>query len=157
MFKSRRGEVSVDLNAEETDLLRNLIADYEQLLDADHDANDPVRRRLFPDASLDDHEANEKFIELTRDSLDEHKRETIKIAIGSLGPQGEWQGWVSEDERDAWLCLLADLRLAIGVRIGVTDEMMERDADPRDPQQWPLAVLHYLGALQGSLVDAVMR
>ena len=29
--------------------------------------------------------------------------------------------------------------------------------DPHNPDDWPLAVLHYLGALQESLVDALTR
>lgn len=157
MFRCKRGEITVLLTDEETDLLRNIIADYEQLLDDHSSANDPVLRRLYPDASLDDHSVNETFADLTRDSLEDHKREAIKVAIGSLGPQGSWEGWVSEEETDAWLTLLADLRLAIGVRIGVTEEMMERYADPRDPDQWPLAVLHYLGELQASLLEAVIK
>jgi hypothetical protein len=157
MFRSRRGEVTVQLTLDETELLRNLISEYEQLLSAEADPNDLVTRRLFPDASLDDDAVNLKFQELTRESLEEHKRETIKIANSSLGSHGEWEGWVSEDETDAWLVLLADLRLAIGVRIAVTEEMMDREADPRDPKQWSLAVLQYLGALQDSLLTAVTR
>ena len=157
MFRSKRGEVTVGLTADETELLRNLIAEYEEVLDKHVDVKDPVVRRLFPDASLDDAAVNDKFQELTRDSLEEHKRETIKMAKASLGDHGEWEGWVSDEEAEAWLVLLTDLRLAIGVRIGVTEEMMDREADPRDPKQWSLAVLQYLGGLQESLLSAVSR
>jgi hypothetical protein len=39
--------------------------------------------------------------------------------------------------------------------MGVTDETFDAFPDPSDPAQWPLAVLHYLGSLQESLVAAL--
>ena len=36
-----------------------------------------------------------------------------------------------------------------------TDETFDTFPNPSDPTQWPLAVLHYLGSLQESLVAAL--
>jgi len=55
---------------------------------------------------------------------------------------------LTDDEQEAWLVALTDLRLAMGVRLGVTDETFDAFPNPNDPAQWPLAVLHYLGSLQ---------
>jgi hypothetical protein len=82
------------------------------------------------------------------------KKKNASIALQSLSESGRWHGVLSDEEREAWLVLLTDLRLVIGERQGVTDEVMERMPDPNDPDEWPLAVLHYLGALQESLVRA---
>lgn len=156
MFRRRRGEISVAVGKEEADLLRRLIAEYRTLLDAAGEPGDPIYARLFPSASLDDPDLDRQYRELASDSLDQHKRNTVEIATRSLGESGGWRSTLAEEEREAWLVLLADLRLAIGVRLAVTEETMGMPADPSDPEQWPLAVLHYLGALQESLVQACM-
>jgi len=62
---------------------------------------------------------------------------------------------LTDEEQEAWLVLLTDLRLAMGVRLGVTEETFNTFPNPNDPAQWPLAVLHYLGSLQESLVNAI--
>ena len=158
MFRRRplgRGEVTVSLSNEETDLLRRLIMEYIELLDSAPDPTDAGRNRLFPAASHDDEEVARQFKNLVESDLDKLKRNNAQIARRSLGDLGGWRGTLTEEEKEAWLVLLTDLRLVIGARQDVTEEVMERLLDPNDPDQWPLAVLHYLGALQESLVRAV--
>jgi hypothetical protein len=148
-------EVSVSLSVEETDLLRRLISEYVELLDAAPDPDDPGRARLFPAASMDDEEVTRQFRQLTESDLDKLKKKNAVIVRESLGDIGQWRAILTEEQKEAWLTLLTDLRLVIGSRQGVTEEDMERLLDPNDPEQWPMAVLHYLGALQESLVRAV--
>lgn len=152
VFRTRRGEITVSLSGREADLLRGLVREYLQVLESDDD--DKVMRRLFPDASLDDDEVRTKYLELTRESLAGHKRAAAERALLSLGGAGPWKSALSEDERDAWLVLLTELRLVIGTRLDVTEETMSKEPDPNDPEQWPLAVMHYLGWLQETLVEA---
>lgn len=152
MFRRRRGEVRVSLNPEEADLLRRLVREYLDLLDSESEHDDPVQARLFPAASLDDPEVDREFRTLSYPDLEEHKRRTAAVALESLGEAGPVRRGLTDEEREDWLVLLTDLRLALGVRLGVTEETWEAPIDPRDPAQWPLAVLHYLGALQDSLV-----
>lgn len=154
MFRRRRGSIRANLSADEADLLRRVIGEYLEILDAEPEPADPVRARLFPTSSFDDPELDRQYRELAHDDLDRHKRETARIALASLGDSGPWREALNEEQRDAWLVLLTDLRLALGVRLGVTEETLEVPLDPSDPGQWPLAVLHYLGALQESLVEA---
>jgi hypothetical protein len=145
--------VRVSLSAEEEGLLRQLIGEYLELLDTEPEPGDAVRARLFPSASLDDPELEAKFRELAGDDLDRHKRETAKRVLESL--DADEPSPLTDDELEAWLVLLTDLRLALGVRLGVTEETFEAIPNPNDPTQWPLAVLHYLGSLQESLVAAL--
>jgi alkanesulfonate monooxygenase SsuD/methylene tetrahydromethanopterin reductase-like flavin-dependent oxidoreductase (luciferase family) len=149
------GEVSVSFSAEETDLLRRLLSEYMELLESTPDPEDAGRARLFPAASLDDEDVARQFKELAESDLDKLKKNNVTIARDSLGDIGAWRGTLTEEQKEAWLVLLTDLRLVIGSREGVTEEVMERSLDPNDPAQWPLAVLHYLGALQESLVRAI--
>lgn len=151
----RRGShdrVSVSIRAEEADIIRRLITEYVELLG---NPDPPVRTRLYPAASLDDPEVEASFRDLSENDLARHKRATAAVALESLGEAGPWKRALDPDQQEAWLMLLTDLRLVIGTRQGVTEEMMERIPDPRAPDEWPLAVLHYLGALQESLVAAV--
>ncbi|MGH2719840.1 MAG: DUF2017 family protein, partial [Actinomycetota bacterium] len=109
--------------------------------------------RLFPSASLEDPALADDFRELSGSDLDIHKRSTAKIALHSLGTDRREP--LGEEQLEAWLVLLTDLRLAIGVGLGVTEETMEQLPNPNDPAQWPMAVMHYLASLQESLVQAL--
>lgn len=158
MFRYRRGRVTAAFGEEEADLLRRLIDDYRRLVEVGSPASeDPVLKRLFPSASLDDPEIEDQWRELAADDLAAHKNSTAATALESLSPQGEWDAELSDEQMQAWLVLLTDLRLVIGVRLGVTEETMSAPVDASDPEQWPMAVLHYLGAIQESLVVASGR
>ena len=153
MFRRRRGLVRLAVSDEEAELLRTTIREYVELLDAPATLVDPVMARLFPTASLDDPALEIAFRDLSASDLDAHKRATAQSALASL--DGDRKAPLTAEQQDAWLVLLTDLRLAIGVRLGVTEETFETYPNPNDPAQWPMAVLHYLGALQESLVQAL--
>lgn len=112
-------------------------------------------RRLFPAASLDDEEVASTFRDLTENDLTAAKRSNAEIALASLGESGGWKGPVTPEQQDAWLALLTDLRLTLGVREGVTEETMEMQLDPSNPEHHGLLLMHYLGALQEDLVRAI--
>jgi len=141
------------LSEEEGELLRGVVREYLELLDADRAPGDPVMARLFPSASLDDPTVAADFHDLSADDLDQHKRQTAKRVLDYLEPGDNRP--LTDEEQEAWLVLLTDLRLAMGVRLGVTEETFNTFPNPNDPAQWPLAVLHYLGSLQESLVNAI--
>ena len=61
------------------------------------------------------------------------------------------------DELDAWLRALTDLRLALGTRLDVTEEVYTQQIDPGDPQAYELSVFAYLSWLQEQAVEAAMR
>ncbi len=65
-----------------------------------------------------------------------------------------WTVDLTEDEAAAWLGALNDLRLALGVRLGITEDF-DGDVDPSDPNAPALNVLSYLGWLEENLVDAL--
>ena len=156
MFRRRRGHVRATLSDEEIQLLRGVVGEYLQLLDSEPPPGDPVRARLFPSASMDDPTVDHDYRELAASDLDAHKRATASTVLASLDTLAKDQrSELDDEEQQAWLVLLTDLRLAIGVRLGVTEETLEAPFEPNDPSQWPLAVMHYLGSLQESLVSAL--
>ena len=64
---------------------------------------------------------------------------------------------LTEADAQAWLRALNDVRLALGVRLGVTDDFDELPGqiDPGDPRATYVWVYHWLAYLQESLVDAL--
>jgi hypothetical protein len=61
---------------------------------------------------------------------------------------------LGQDEFEAWLVALNDLRLVLGTRLGVTEELYEEDIDLEDPGAAGLAVYLYLTSLQEQFVEA---
>lgn len=151
MFELSRGKIVVTFGRHEAELMRHTIDEYVHVLDSGTPL-DPVNRRLFPSAGAEDEEVARTYRDLTFTELDEHKRATVTTAMTCLGERGGCKVDLSLGQQEAWLMLLTDLRLAIGTRLGVTEEMMEREPNPE--QDWNLALLHYLGALQESLLHA---
>jgi len=150
VFRRRGRQIRVALSREDTELLQQVVREYLDLLDADREPGDPVIARLYPSASLDDPAVEAAYRELATSDLDQHKRETARRVLEYL-EAGERRPLTGE-EQEAWLVLLTDLRLAIGVGLGVTEETFQTVPNPHDPAQWRLAVLDYLGVLQDSLV-----
>lgn len=156
MFRRVRGQIRIALAPEEMELLKGLVREYLDLLDADPAPGDPVRARLFPSASLDDPAVDSEYRDLSMSDLDAHKRAAARTALVSLEDlSAHGRARLSDDEQQAWLVLLTDLRLVLGVHLGVSEESLDVAPDPADPAQWPLAVFGHLASLQDSLVVAL--
>jgi Domain of unknown function (DUF2017) len=123
-------------------------------------ASDPVLERLFPQAYLEpeDVDRDAEYRRLVRDELLEAKLANLDVVTttldrGTVSLRG-WTVELTEEEASAWLGALNDLRLALGVRLGITEDF-DGDIDPSDPQAPALNVLAYLGWLEENLVDAL--
>jgi hypothetical protein len=117
---------------------------------------DPVLARLLPDAYSDDPEASGEFRKYTEPALRSAKYEVAKQLLDTL-PEAGGRIQLSNDEALAWLKALNDVRLALGVRLGVTEEFEQEWAKlkPDDPQWTAYEVYAWLGAVQESLVQAL--
>lgn len=142
---------------------------------SDSPPEDPVLRRLLPNAYKDDDESAE-FRRYTEDGLRQKKRAHAMTIYEALIPQDEdWNAdqpldrgsievTILESETMAWLGGFNDLRLALAVRLGISEvastsenahqrfELMKED----DPMQAVYAVYNWLGVLQQSLLDALL-
>ena len=151
--KGTGDELRVHLEPGETEVLRQLIDELLDLL-LTGETEDRVARRLFPDAyaSAEDTAA---FNELVSDQLRREKIKALQEMSNDLG-RGENEVFVlSRESSEIWLTALTDLRLALGTRLGMTEQRMAADFDPEDPQAPWLAVLHWLGWMQESMLEAV--
>jgi hypothetical protein len=128
---------------------------------------DPALRRLLPDAYRDDAfgapeadaaaAASREFRRFTEADLRAGKRaaaDTVLETLAQLEAGGHVQ--LDRDQADAWLGALNDLRLVLGVRLGVTDDTLDEPLpDDDDPQAQALHVYAWLGAVQESLLDCL--
>ncbi len=118
--------------------------------------DDPVLARLLPDAYRDDPAASGEFRRYTEQDLRSGKVAAARTVLATLPPAGG-RVRLSEPEAQAWLRALNDVRLALSVRLGVTEEFDEEVAeiaadDPRSAYVW---VYQWLAYLQDSLIDAL--
>lgn len=153
-----RGRVRVRLGLDEVAVLRDLPGQLREVLAEPGD--DPVNRRLFPPAYLetDDADRDAEYRGLMHDELVQAKLANVEVVAGTLarGSQSmrRWTVDLTEEEATAWLGVLNDLRLALGVRLEITEDFDGQvdDADPRAPA---MHLLSYLGWLEEHLLEAL--
>ena len=141
------------LDADERSLLLGLLDEMQALL-GEPGLSDPVSQRLFPDA-YDNEKQSTAFHELVGNELRDNKIAAVRTMKERLKGRGPLETSIPEDEVLAWLTGITDLRLAIGTRLDVTEEMMSADLDPEDPSAPALSVLHWLGWLQESILAEI--
>jgi Domain of unknown function (DUF2017) len=123
---------------------------------ADKIPEDPVLARLLPDAYRDDPEAAGEFRRYTEPALRSAKHQAAQEMLDTL-PDAGGRIQLTQDQALSWLKALNDVRLALGVRLGVTEDFEEQWArlKPGDPQWTAFEVYAWLGAVQESLVQAL--
>jgi hypothetical protein len=140
------GGVRLNFDEQELLLLRELLAELEVLLE---DPDDPAVRRLFPPAH-DDLESEEQYRSLVRGQLVSGRAEALATVRETLGHEA-----LSPKEADAWLRAFNDVRLVLGTRLDVTEDIDFEGLDPREPRGRDLLVYAYLSWLQEELVEAL--
>jgi hypothetical protein len=60
---------------------------------------------------------------------------------------------ISEEDAEVWLRVVGDARLALGARLGITDDEWERDHSLTESSEG--AALYYLGYIQDALARAL--
>jgi Domain of unknown function (DUF2017) len=150
--------VRVRLAHDEVAVLRGLPDQLRTVLGEGED--EPVNQRLFPPAYLDvaDIEHDTEYHRLMRDDLVKEKLTNLDLVTATLARGStsvrRWTIELTDEEATAWLGVLNDLRLALGVRLDITEDFdgVVDDADPRAPA---LRLLSYLGWLEEQLLDAL--
>ncbi|QGN31530.1 DUF2017 domain-containing protein [Microlunatus sp. Gsoil 973] len=186
-FKRRGGVISTDLSADEVGMLESLLHELIDLIgegtgeagsagDADdpfaawaeeladdqpvEPPDDPVLRRLLPDAYPDDPKASAEFRRFTDRTLRRKKITDAEVALGHLAATegGRQDLRIPVEEVDSWLRVLTSLRLAVAGRLGITDNVTadEIASIPEDdPRSFLVSVYDWLGFAQETLVLAL--
>ena len=142
------------LDEDEAELLRRLTSEMQTVLEQELKDDDPVLERLFPAASEDPAEARE-YRTMVGGELKSNKLEAVVRVRQALGDHDATETTLDEADVQAWLVALNDMRLALGVVLDVDEEKMSAEIDPDDPEGASLSVLHWLGWVQGSILDAI--
>ncbi|MGH8983289.1 MAG: DUF2017 family protein [Acidimicrobiia bacterium] len=159
----RRGEgVVVSLTEAEAELLRDVPDELRPVLESGRDPDDPIRERLFPRAYLDPTEdlAEEEWRELVHPELIRERLGALKRLTESLARATTRKGRVEleldGDEAHAWLGALNDARLALGTRLGVTEDLDQTELPADHPDAAAYAVYGWLTWMQGDLVETLL-
>jgi hypothetical protein len=150
--KRRRSGVRLQLDEVEAQLLGQLLDQLDELVE-EMDRSDVATRRLFPDGYRGDEAAASDFRELTEQSLREERHDRYG-RLRAMLPLGGGDVVVDDETAPLWLTGVNDMRLALGTRLGVTEDgPIEAD---EELEVGPELVYHWLSALQDSLVVALM-
>jgi uncharacterized protein DUF2017 len=177
-FRATTGGVTARFAAPQARIVRDLVAQIAVLVSGDKPPgeagepgelaaelglsestalpDDPVLARLLPDGYAGDPEAAGEFRRYTEQGLRDGKVAAARTVLDTLPAKGG-RVRLTEADAQAWLRALNDVRLALGVRLGVTDDFDEpgSEIDPSDPRSAYVWVYHWLAYLQESLVDAL--
>ena len=117
---------------------------------------DPALARLLPDAyGGDDPAASREFRRYTDVDLRAGKRANAEVVARTL-PAAGGRMVLDREQADAWLGCLNDLRLVLGTRLDVTEDLDEDRLAADDPRRSGLQVYGWLGWLQESLVACLL-
>ncbi len=172
-FRRRPGGVSVRLTAAEAGVLRQLVSDVLDLLGGPEAGNDdplgglgtdpqppadPALARLLPDGYRDDPQAAGELRRLTESSLRAEKVRNAQAVLDTLPAKGGSITLAGDEAAQGWLRALNDVRLALGARLEVTEEMdlaAEVATEPTSDRSYALVVYDWLGWLQETLIRSV--
>ena len=178
MFARRFGRYTAVFEPAEATLLSNLVDQIRQLLagrraevSGDPLAHltgmslapptppaDPALARLLSDFHASDAELAAGMRMLHEPDLIGRKDASAVKLLDSL-PRGGGTVHLDGDAAQAWVATLNDVRLALGMRLQITDDDYEppADADPDGMEMAIYATYRWLSAVQDSLVTALMR
>ncbi len=176
--KSGRGSkvrLVATLEAEEASVLRGLVSEVKQMLDARTTAfpadelaaltgmrtgpstrpDDRVLARLLPDFTTEDADLAAGLRSLHEPELIEAKDSAATLVLDTLPVDGG-RVELTPAQADTWLAALNDVRLALGTALDVSEDMPD-EVDPDDPRSAHLGVYQWLTFVQDALVQTRMQ
>jgi hypothetical protein len=118
--------------------------------------DDPIMARLLPNAYRDDEAAAGEFRRYTERGLRAGKVASARTVLDTL-PEDGGRVLLTEEQGQAWLRSINDIRLALGVKLEVSedqDEMLAR-VEKGGPDAAGLGIYDWLSLLQTTLVQAL--
>lgn len=118
--------------------------------------DDPILARLLPNAYTDDADAARDFRRFTEASLRSRKAEAARTVLATM-PAAGGRVRLTTEQAEIWLRALNDVRLALGVHLGITEDFdgLEEDAAADDARFAYLQVYQWLAYIQESLLRAL--
>ncbi|MEY2433078.1 MAG: hypothetical protein QOC92_2803 [Acidimicrobiaceae bacterium] len=142
--RTRDGTFQLRIGDDERDLLASLAGQLRELLVGDQ--TDGLER-LFPPGYANDPDREQEYQQLTHDEL-----LTKRLASVDILEQTVNETRLDEDQLNAWMGAVNDLRLVLGTRLDVTEDM---DIELDDPRASAFAVYQYLTHVLAEIVNAL--
>jgi hypothetical protein len=160
--RAKNGRLAVSLATEEVDVLRQLAGELTDLFE-NPEADDAARDRLFPRAYLDptEEDAEAEWQRLVHPDLVDQRLAALHLLVDTLpsgapSRSGRVETELDEAQEAAWLGVLNDARLALGSRLGVTEEYDVDEVGSDDPLYVAWNIYGWLTGLQGELVQVLL-
>jgi hypothetical protein len=144
--RARDGSFRVELPPAERQLLVALVGQLRDLLGTD----DPSLRRLTPPGHPDDEALEREYRELVGDELTHQRLRSLAVLEETADADR-----LDEEQVAAWLGAINDLRLVLGTRLDVTEDLYETGLPEEDPRAPGYAIYAYLGWLEEQVVRAM--
>jgi hypothetical protein len=112
--------------------------------------DDPVMKRLYPSAYLDDESAAAEFDTAVRDDLTRERLDAVEGFERTLDAKT-----LTEEELAGWLAVMNDARLVLGVRLSVSEETVPSDFQGNETAMASYALYAFLSYLVEEIVDAL--
>lgn len=144
--RTGRGDFEVKIPEPERAVLRSLPAQLRELLESD----DPTLERLFPPAYPDDRARNEEYDRLVREDLVAGRLTSVEVMEATIDARR-----LDEEQLVAWLGAMNDLRLVLGTRLDVSEDLDPEEISEQDPRAPSYALYYYLGWLEEQIVGAL--
>lgn len=163
MFRRSGSECVATFREDEVRVLRKVAEEVVGLLTEGFDHEDPVVERLFPDVYPADPRDSAEFRRFTEGDLKTSKIDQAGAVLAGLPEEGKGEVRLDNEAAEAWLRAINDARLALGIRLELTDESVVEyeleealQEDASSARVFQLSVYSYLGYLQESLLDAII-
>ena len=141
--RTRKGDFELRIPSQEREILAALPSRLRELLGSD----DPAVGRLFPPAYEDDPVRQADYEDLVRGDLTAQRLRSLEIMEETLRSDR-----LDEEQVGAWLGALNDLRLVLGTKLDVDEDMDPDDISDTDEQAPAYALYYYLGWLEEQIV-----
>lgn len=129
---------------------RTVLADLARQLPGAIGSRDPMVRRLFPPAYPAAEQAGSEadYRELVDTALVNHHTQALEVLVATAQADT-----LSEAEFGSWLDAIGALRLVLGTRLDVHEDM--EAPDPEDPTAAEYGLFLFLGELQYLMVEVL--
>ena len=140
--KRRNGRYTVNLSEGERQLIEDLALDLRELLTTDS----PMLQRLFPPPYGENEERNQGYSALAGSELVERKFAALDVVTGTISAED-----LSEEEVEAWMRSINDIRLVLGTVLGISE------GQGFEPSDEATQALHDNYEYLGMLLERIIR
>jgi hypothetical protein len=151
-FRRKGDEIHGTFRSNEVDVIRALIAEVSEVV-AHGPRVDPAVERLFPAVYAENPTEAAELRRYVEDDLRQSKLDAAEVVLETV----RRRTILTEEQADAWLRALNDVRLTLGIRLEIHDDFdLEEEYEAASGERVvQLSIYGYLSYLQETLIEAM--